>query len=377
MKIGDKVRFLSETGGGVVAGFQGKGIVLVEDEDGFRIPVAVRDVVVVGDGPRAGGDTRTKDVRPAEMPAGARATKTGGGDVIRTGGVNAVSGGTRQGGGQSQPADAPYERQGGDVLCAYIAFVPVDIKEVTSTRFEAYFVNDCNYAMRYFIFTAENAAWRLRFTGEAEPNTVLFLDEFGRDDLNGIERMDVQIAAYKKGKPFALKPCVDVAVRIDTVKFYKLHTFTETPFFDEPALLYTVIENDKPARHAAMEPGELREALSMKWKTDTARPKKEPEKKKPDTDETLVVDLHASRLLDTTAGLAPADILGYQLDTVRKTLKEHEKQKGKKIIFIHGKGNGVLRQAIIKELKRAYKTYPYQDASFREYGFGATQVTVK
>ena len=33
MKIGDKVSFLSEIGGGRVAGFQGKDIVLVEDED--------------------------------------------------------------------------------------------------------------------------------------------------------------------------------------------------------------------------------------------------------------------------------------------------------------------------------------------------------
>ena len=47
MKIGDKVRFLSETGGGVIAGFQGKNIVLVEDEDGFQIPVRSNDVVVV------------------------------------------------------------------------------------------------------------------------------------------------------------------------------------------------------------------------------------------------------------------------------------------------------------------------------------------
>ena len=35
MKIGDKVRFLSEVGGGIVKGFQGKEIVLVEDADGF------------------------------------------------------------------------------------------------------------------------------------------------------------------------------------------------------------------------------------------------------------------------------------------------------------------------------------------------------
>ena len=47
MKIGDQVRFLSETGGGKVAGFQGKNIVLVEDEDGFRIPTAINEVVVV------------------------------------------------------------------------------------------------------------------------------------------------------------------------------------------------------------------------------------------------------------------------------------------------------------------------------------------
>ena len=47
MKIGDKVRFLSETGGGKVAGFQGNSIVLVEDDDGFQIPTAITDVVVV------------------------------------------------------------------------------------------------------------------------------------------------------------------------------------------------------------------------------------------------------------------------------------------------------------------------------------------
>ena len=47
MKIGDKVNFLRETGGGKVAGFQGKNIVLVEDEDGFQIPMPITEVVVV------------------------------------------------------------------------------------------------------------------------------------------------------------------------------------------------------------------------------------------------------------------------------------------------------------------------------------------
>ena len=38
---------LSEKGGGIVAGFQGKNIVLVEDEDGFEIPMQMRECVVI------------------------------------------------------------------------------------------------------------------------------------------------------------------------------------------------------------------------------------------------------------------------------------------------------------------------------------------
>ena len=49
MKIGDKVRFVNEVGGGIISGFQGKNneFVLVQDEDGFDIPVLRKDVVVI------------------------------------------------------------------------------------------------------------------------------------------------------------------------------------------------------------------------------------------------------------------------------------------------------------------------------------------
>ena len=55
----------------------------------------------------------------------------------------------------------------------------------------------------------------------------------------------------------------------------------------------------------------------------------------------------------------------------------HLRHPGQKIVFIHGKGEGVLRQAIMKELTHRYKGHDVQDASFREYGFGATQVTIR
>ena len=58
-------------------------------------------------------------------------------------------------------------------------------------------------------------------------------------------------------------------------------------------------------------------------------------------------------------------------------MAENKTKKGQKIVFIHGKGEGVLRSAILSELKLKYKNFSVQDASFKEYGFGATMVTVR
>ena len=54
----------------------------------------------------------------------------------------------------------------------------------------------------------------------------------------------------------------------------------------------------------------------------------------------------------------------------------YKHQQGKRIVFIHGKGEGVLRKAVLDELKRKYPRCKWQDASFQEYGFGATQVII-
>ena len=98
--------------------------------------------------------------------------------------------------------------------------------------------------------------------------------------------------------------------------------------------------------------------------------------KKPAKDEILEVDLHAHALLDTTDGLSATEIKDYQMKVFRQTMDEYRKDKGRRIVFIHGNGDGVLRKAILTELKYSYKTCRHQDASFQQYGFGATMVTI-
>ena len=387
MKKGDKVRFLSEIGGGTVTGFKGSNIVLVEDEDGFEIPMAITDVVVIG-----AEDYSTTHVVTSK---GASPQKPDG---------RSIKAMMKQGQDEANPIDSAddevdyskvtfkkpvEERKGGNQLSAYLAFVPIDIKEVTHTRFESYFVNDSNYYIQYTYLAAEGANWTLRSQGEVEPNTKVFIEEFGREELNNLGHVAIQMMAYKREKPFVLKPVIDVQFRIDAVKFYKLHTFQENDFFEQPALLYTIVENDKVTRPLVIDAKRMKEEMyhvEQPDKTRVAKPlanvgqpvaKPRTIAKRKGDEDVVVVDLHVDALLDTTAGMSAGDILNHQVSVFRRTLAEYASKKGQRIIFIHGKGEGVLRRALVNDLCYRYKSYTYQDASFQEYGYGATQVTIK
>ena len=380
MKKGDKVRFLSEVGGGKVAGFQGKDIVLVEDEDGFEIPMPINEVVVVEQ-----DDYAMSKMISAKMDAQKKAAEHADTELHNDSRsikaiLNEHDADVDMNVEEYDAADREItyraqaqERQGGNKLSAYLAFVPIDIKDVTNTRFETYLVNDSNYYLHYTYLTAEGNAWTLKAEGEIEPNTKLFVEEFGRDALNEMEHVAIQMIAFKRDKSFLLKPATDVQFRLDPVKFYKLHLFEENDFFETPALMYTIVENDEVARPLVVDAKRLKEQMCKEEKVVANTSKKKSKK----DDGTLVVDLHADEVLETTAGMNSADILHYQMDIFKKTMDENRKKKGQKIIFIHGKGEGVLRQTIIHELNYRYKSCTYQDASFQEYGYGATQVTIK
>ena len=351
MKIGDKVRFLSEVGGGVVTGFKGKDFVLVEDADGFDIPMPIRECVVIEADdynikrkPAATAPKQEEPAKPAkpEMP------------VI-----------------QRQP-----EVRGGDTLNVFLAYVPEDAKAMMTTPFEAYLVNDSNYYLYYTYLSAEGKAWNNRSHGLVEPNTKLLLEEFTKDVLNEMERVAVQLIAFKDGKPAAIKPAVSVELRIDTVKFYKLHTFRQTDFFETPALMYDVVKNDLPAKQVYVSAEDLQDAL-MKKKTVEHPSAPRTIVKRGGKNEIIEVDLHIGELLDDTHGMSNREMLNYQLDKFREVMEQYKNKREQRIVFIHGKGDGVLRKALLDEMKRKYSACKTQDASFQEYGFGATMVTIK
>ncbi|MDO4164427.1 MAG: DUF2027 domain-containing protein [Bacteroides sp.] len=385
MKIGDKVRFLSEVGGGVVTGFQGKDIVLVEDADGFDIPMPVRECVVIETDdyniptPAAKAAQRRKEEeRPARTtpaassPAASRTSQ----------GISSADYDEPQR-RVEKPQISVYrqpEIKGGDALNVFLAFVPEDIKAVSTTPFEAYLVNDSNYYMYYTYLSAEGKSWTARSHGLVEPNTKLLLEEFEKSELNDRERVAVQLIAFKDNRSFLLKPAVGVEIRIDTVKFYKLHTFQQTDFFETPALMYDIVRNDTPVRQVYVSAEDLQGALIQKKVADDKSETGKPQilvKRGNSKNGIIEIDLHIGELLDDTRGMSNSEMLNYQLDKFREVMEQYKNKREQRIVFIHGKGDGVLRKAVLDELKRKYPNCRHQDASFQEYGFGATMVTIK
>ena len=360
MEIGDKVRFLNEVGGGVVAGFPSKDTVLVTDDDGFDIPMLKTECVVIDTNEYNIAKVNTGSRKPVEKPAARQEPEE----------VDLAD--------QTMTFKAkPVERRGADVLNVYLGFIPVDIKELSNTSFEAYLVNDSNYALHFCILTHDGAACRLRHQGVVEPNTKLFLEEFRRDVLPELEKLTLQIFAFKEEKTFIPKPMFEVSLRMDCTKFYKLHTFQNSDFFNVPSYVCEVIRDDRPARSVFVDARQLQEALlEKKQPTPKVQPARRPGKEREEKNAIVEVDLHADEVLETTAGMNPKDIMDYQLKIFNETMEKYQKDHGRRIVFIHGKGDGVLRNALIKELKLKYKSCLYQDASFREYGFGATMVVI-
>ena len=361
LKIGDKIRFLNSVGGGVVTALRGKDQVLVEDENGFDIPVLISECVVVGE----------VDLSSKNDEKTWRASSPVENEKTRSATSLVASHGEKE----PKQDEMPFiETPQGERLKLHLAFLPIDPQAFMQTPFEAYLINESNYYLYVNYMSCNNNSWTSRYHGLIEPDTKIFLEEFQKSDINELEHICMQLIAFKKVKSYSLKNPLSVEIRLDTVKFYKLHCFTKNDFFDEDALIVPLVMNDVPERPMLVSASDIQAAMHDRGKDERRKPQQATQKNKP-TDMKMEVDLHINQLVDTTSGMNNTDMLNCQLSKFHEVMKSNTGKKGQKIVFIHGKGEGVLRSAMEKELKTTYMHQcRFQDASFREYGFGATMV---
>lgn len=330
VRIGDKVRFLNQTGEGKVVKIINNKTVMVLDEDEFEIPATITNLVVIESDFNTEGETLTStsnSVKHKEVENKTQSNKR------------------------------------------YIVFVPKDYSQL-GTEIDAYLVNDTNDILFYTLYIEKEDGYTGIAASNCNAGEKMFIDSFTVKDFNEIKSINIHIISYKqKGEP--TNPVV-FKLQINPVKFFKNSSYKNNDFFDMPSMLVDIDENDSFLyKLNELTLSEEKKIISQKESTSShgfpiIKTKDEP----------IEVDLHINKLLDTVVGLSNRDILQYQLDKFHEVMEENCRRKGQAVVFIHGIGNGTLKQKLNWELDHKYKSCKHQDASFQKYGPGATLVVM-
>jgi hypothetical protein len=351
-KIGDKVKFLNEVGGGTISKITGSSMVYVIDNDGFEIPVRATDIVVVG----RDEYRKTSSVISLEDELSAR------NNVIE----------------QAQQLSIvlpDMDIVDSDDYELLLAFVPADQTNPADCNLDLYFINDSSFYCTYIV-SLRTKTDRLKLLGHSviEPDTKEYVCCIDKTEFSLRLNLEVVSFLYKHHE-YKYYPPEQVNVDLNPVKFVKKSAFVENDFFDEKAYILKIATNCIPEVKEKIEvnPQELEQAMKQK---DKVKPPPEPsQKRKSDIEE---VDLHIEALLEDTRGLDNGQILEIQKARFTIALESGLSSRTKKIVFIHGVGNGKLKYEIRRLLDTQYVgLVRYYDASFQEYGFGATMVVLR
>lgn len=285
IKIGDRVKFISDTYVGKVIKINGQ-MAEVAVEDGFDVPVMLNDLVVVD--------------HEQEMEA------------IRRIGVSDERPGTNKGSKQKEIKKTPVKRE-----AAYARY-----------------------------------------------GKVALVDDYEDDE----EIIDISHIRAQYAKNFA-------AINSKELERDAKEREISGGWIEAPVEEVVVEDNKKTEeveklRSVSLE--SLDKELKIKLENEIkppVQPKKKPE------NEIEVIDLHAHEILDSTAGMSSGEILKAQLSRFNIALSLAVKSgKHGKIVFIHGVGSGKLKYELQRELSRSYPKLQSQDASFKEYGYGAIMI---
>ncbi len=350
LKIGDKVKFINEVGGGRITGFQGKTIAIVENHDGFEIPTLMTQLIKIED-----VDTeRTINRDYSKKPAPVKQVEKAEGKV-------------------KEPEHKPSIISGNDEPKFFIAFYPLDQKNPVGDEIEVYLINDSNFTLLYHFCHFDGEKYKTVDYGELEPNTKNLIQSISPHDLSNLPRFWFRIIPFMKESK-TLSNVVVKDISVNTVKFYKEKSFTRTAFFKGHAMIFDLVTNPMKDEIDKLTDSDFKKVINEK---DIENRPPEPTITKIKTPETLEVDLHIEQLIDNSNGLSNHEMLQIQMDKFHSEMKDAIEKRVSRIVFIHGVGNGVLKQEIYKKLKSTYAKYYFQDASFHEYGFGATMVILK
>ncbi|HPG74141.1 MAG TPA: DUF2027 domain-containing protein [Bacteroidales bacterium] len=339
--IGDTVRFLDEVGSGTISSLMPNGMVMVLNEDGFEYPMHRNQLVLVG---------HSKQHKVLDKPVVEQAKVP----VKQT--------------PIAEPETKPSERKN-DRMRFSIGWLAIDSNAPDNGNLSLQLINDSEYDILFQVIKHDDTGIRTIGKGLLDAAYTEELHVFDREKLNHLKKIVVQ-AIFAGHFGMRQRSPIEKHVKTETLQFFIKENFIDNDYFEQPCFIQDIINDLDFSAEAFDKIIELQQQLHEK--EDKPEDKSAIFKKRK-TPETIEVDLHINKLLDNVRGMSNAEILEYQMQHFHKALSDAMFQKAGRIVFIHGIGNGTLRDKLRESLKSQYKL-TFQDASFQEYGFGATMV---
>lgn len=352
VKVGDQVKFLNDTGGGKVTKILSKDMANVLTHDGFEVPVLMEELLITE-------DEKQKE-KQEEVAPESHSEPEDDYDYYK----------------DEEPQEENIPSAGNPDNEVHFAFLPIQGEQPENSDLDIYLINDSDFSIYYTILVKKETSYSYFSSGYLEDNTKIFIKRVERENLNQLSDFKFQILFFQKGFFHPVSP-MEANLKLKPARFFKRSTFKENDFFEDLAWIMELKSEEHFYEQLKnLKDEDILQAVREKEYTDNKENfKKEKKNKDSDLDE---VDLHIEELVEKPGELSNSEMLEIQLARFKTALDGAlNDNKTKRIVFIHGVGNGKLRYELRKHLDRYYSNLNYQDASFKEYGYGATLVFVK
>jgi hypothetical protein len=323
IRIGNRVRFLNEKGEGIVTRFKDKTTAFVE-VDGFEIPYSINSLVQV----------------------------------------------------DTEIVFAEEEEKSGEIQneCVFFVVEPDHELPLLQNEYSLYILNSSSYHVLYTYGIKDGREYQTAKQGELGPFQKLLLKKVQKHQLKEFAYHKLEILYFKKQHYAAQIPTAEVIHVSDRI------LANQSPVkhhdFKFPVWPFILKENFLESRAIEQHLTDYDIERLRMIKEINRQDKKSIPHNNPDFFVEKEIDLHAENLMDSFKHMSNHEILQVQLRHFQKHLEEAITNRYYKIVFIHGVGNGRLKQEIHTILKNYSEEVKFQDASYKKYGYGATEVII-
>ena len=314
IKIGDKVKFLNEPISGVVIGFVNAEMAKVAIEDGFEIPVRVRELISL-----------EADEKKEPEKSDASQEKLAASKII----------------------NARDEQ---------IKMVAVATDSIPHKKFDIFLVNASNCLLHGLY---SNSANSLPLDFSIKAGAYQFLSSLEKEEMGENCNIYLQALLIDKLGGKIYKPVeMHLPLAYKTISQFNLYKTESSSGLK--GMVFSIMDLNKLPKvplgndHTSLQ----EEKISGRWLKNQ---------------HTIEIDLHIEALLEDFSAMDPQQIINYQLSECKRSIEWGMNNGAKKLIVIHGVGNGVLREKVRAVLKQ-YPDLSYSEASILKYGSGATEV---